>query len=77
MLARLMESEIWLLSADSVALWGEGSEKDQWPLSAFLTGRKLSPSSCLDARHFSSSLHVTGDFQAATPLLELRGNESE
>ena len=31
----------------------------------------------LDARYFSSSLYVIGAFQAATPLLELRGSESE
>ena len=37
--------------------------------------KKLSPSSCLDARH-SSSLCATGAFQAATPVLELRGRES-
>ena len=40
----------------SVDLWGEGSEKGQWALPAFLSGRKLSSSSHLDARHFSSSL---------------------
>ena len=37
----------------------------------------LSPSSCLDASHLSFSLYATGAFQAATSLLELRGNESE
>ena len=31
----------------------------------------------LDAKHFSSSFYVTGAFQAATPVLELRGRESE
>ena len=31
----------------------------------------------LDARHFSFSLYTTGAFQAATPVLELRGSESE
>ena len=41
---------------------GEGSEKGQWPLPAFLSGRKLSPSSHLDARHFNFSLHVTVAF---------------
>ena len=30
----------------------------------------------LDARHFSFSLYTTGAFQAATPVLELRGSES-
>ena len=29
----------------------------------------------LDARYFSSSLYATGVFQAATPVLELRGSE--
>ena len=37
-----------------------------------LTFRPLSPSSGLDARHFSSSLYSTGASQAATPVLELR-----
>ena len=46
-------------------------------LPAFLSGRKLSPSSHLDARHFSFSLYTTGTFQAATPVLELRGSEFE
>ena len=31
----------------------------------------------LDARHFIFSQYITGTFQAATPALELRGNESE
>ena len=38
------------------SLVGVGSEKGQWPLPPFLFGRKLSPSSCPDARPFSSSL---------------------
>ena len=37
--------------------------------------RKLSPSSRLDARHFSSSPYATGAFQAAAPVLELRGRD--
>ena len=65
------------VTSNSVALWEEGTEKRQWPLPTFLSGRKLSPSSCLDARYFSSSLCATGAFQAATPVLELRGSESE
>ena len=44
-----MESQIWHLPARSVGLWGKGSEKGQWPLPTFLSGRKLSSSSCLDA----------------------------
>ena len=47
-LAKLMESQKWHPPASPVALWGEGSEKRQWPLSAFLSGKKLSASS-----HFS------------------------
>ena len=39
--------------------------------------RMLSPSSYLDARHFTFSLYVTGVFQAATLVLELRGSESD
>ena len=53
---RLMKSHIWHPPAGSVTLWDEGSEKGKWPLSIFISGRKLSPGSCLDARHFSSSL---------------------
>ena len=70
MLARLMDGTSLL------ALWlyeGEGSEK---VLPTFVCGRKLSPRSCLDARHSTSSLYATGAFQAATPVLELRGSES-
>ena len=64
-LTRLMEFQIWRLPIGSVAL------------ATFLSGRKLSPSSCLDARYFSFSLYATDAFQAATPVLELRGSESE
>ena len=69
----------WYPPAGSVAVWGrgDGSEKEQWPLPTFMSGRKLSPSSCPDARHFSSSLYDTGAFQAATLVLELRGSKSE
>ena len=34
-------------------------------------------SACPDVRHFSLSLYTTGALQAATPVLELRGSESE
>ena len=44
---------------------------------AFLSGKKLSFSSHLDSRPFTSSLYATGAFQAATLVLELRGSESE
>ena len=64
-LAMLMEYEIWHQPASSVVL------------PTFLSGRKLSPSSHIDARHFSCSLYATGAFQAATPVLELKGSESE
>ena len=47
----------------------------QQTLLVFLSGRELSPSFHLDARHFSSSLNATGAFQAATLVLELRGSE--
>ena len=57
--------------------WGEGSEKEQWPLPPFLSGRKLSPRSPLDARYFSSSPYATGAFQAAVLVLKPRGSESE
>ena len=76
-LARFMEAQIWHVPARFVALLGEGSEKGKWPLPAFLSGRKLSISSQLDAKHFSSSLYDTGAFQAITLVLELRGSESE
>ena len=72
LLARLMESQVWHPLAGSVALCrgvGGGSEKGQWPLPAFLMGRKLFSSSHLDARHFSSSLCATVAFQATTPVL--------
>ena len=77
MLGRVMEFQIWHLLAGSVALWKGGSEESQWPLSTFLSGRQLAPTSHLDARHFISSLYATGAFQATTLVLELRGSESE
>ena len=43
----------------------------------FLSGRKLAPSSHLNARHFSSFLYGTAAFRAATLVLVLRGSESE
>ena len=63
---------MWHLPADLVALSGEGSEKEQWPLPAVLFGRKLSPSACPDARHFSSFLDATGAFQAILGAKALR-----
>ena len=73
--ARLMETQMWCRE-----LWlcvGEGSEKVQGPLSAVLFGRKLSPSSRPDTRHFSSSPYATGALKGAAPVLEARGSESE
>ena len=75
--ARLIEYHMWHPPADSVAQCGEDSEKGQWPLPVFVSGRNLFPSFCLDARNFSSSLYATGAFQATTPVLELRVSKSE
>ena len=61
-LARLMESQISHQLFGSV--W-EGFRK-----------RTLA-SAHLDARHFSPSLYATNAFQAAIPVLVLRGRESE
>ena len=61
-LARLMESQIWHQPIGSVG--GRLSK-----------GTMASP--CPNARHFSLSIYTTGAFQAATPVLELRGSESE
>ena len=71
-----MESLIWCLPAGSVSLRGWGSEKEQWPLPALLSGKKLPPSSCLGAIKFSSSPYASGAFSAAASVLELRGSES-
>ena len=60
--ARLMECQIWYQRAGSVgARLRKGIIASTHP----------------DARHFSLSLYTTGAFQAATPVLELRGSESE
>ena len=59
------------------ALWGTSLEKGQWTLPTFLSERKLSTSSHLDARYFSSSLYATGAFQDPTTVLELRGSLSK
>ena len=64
-------------TSNSIALWGEGSKKGQGPVPAFLSALALIPDTCLDTRHFSLSLYATGAFQAAIPVLELRGDESE
>ena len=61
-LASLIESQIWHQLAGSVALWGEGLEKGQWPLFTLMS----------DA---SFSQYATGTSQAATPVLEFRGSE--
>lgn len=59
-----------------LALLGEDSAKEQWLLPALLSRKQLFLSSYCHARHFNSSLHVFGAFQAAALTLELRANES-
>ena len=61
-LAKLMESQMWHQLASSV---GGGFRKG------------TIASVLLYARHSSFSLYTTGALQAATPVLELRGSESE
>ena len=61
-LARLMETGIWHHLIGSV---GGGCRKG------------TIGSAHLDARLLSLSLYATGAFQSVTPVLELRGNESE
>ena len=63
--------------ASACQLCGGRAQKGTMASAAFLSGRKLSPSSCLDARHFSSSLYATGAFQAVASLLELRVSKSD
>ena len=60
-LARLVEYQIWCPFVGSVGV-------------SFRKGGMVS--ACLDARHFSFSLHTTVPL-AATPVLELRGIEYE
>ena len=60
--ARLEESQLWHQLSGSVR-------------GGFSKGTMASARP--DARHFSSSLCATGAFQAATPVLELRENESD
>ena len=63
--------------AGSVALQGEGSEKGQWPPPAFLSGRKIYPPvpTLMPDTSVPPCTYATGAFQAATPVLELRGSE--
>ena len=61
-LARLMESQV----PHQFAIFVGGGFRKGTMASAHL-----------DARHFSFSLCTTAAFQAATPVLELRGSESE
>ena len=57
-----MESQIWCQLTGSVGgRFSQGAMASARP----------------DARHFSLSLHTTGDFQASTLVLELGGSESE
>ena len=65
-------------SPDHVVMYWEGSEKDQWPLPALLSRRKLpAPSFHLVAEQFSSSPYVSNGFHSAALALELRGIESQ
>ena len=59
-----------------MVLWRGGSVKEQRPLPALLSGIKL-PKSHPDVGQFSFSLYVSDAFQAAAPVLELRGSESK
>ena len=61
-LARLMKSQIWCVLPYSL----QGGFRKGTMASAHL-----------DARYFSFSLYATDVFQAATPVLELRGSESK
>ena len=53
---------MWHPPFGSVALCADSLEKGQWLLPTFPSGNKIFPSSCFDARHFSSSLYTTGAF---------------
>ena len=57
-----MESQIWHQLAGSA-------------MGGFRKGTMASAH--LDARHFSFSQYATGVLQVATPVLELKGSESE
>ena len=72
-----MESERWCPPSSSVALCGEGSEKEQWPLPALLSVRKMPPSCHPYARQLRSSLYVSDTFQSAALALELIGSETK
>ena len=61
-ISRLMESQMWHQLTGSV-------------VGGFSKGTMASAH--LDARHFSFSMCVTGDFQTATQVLEFRGSESK
>ena len=76
-ISRLMESQIRHPPASSVVLCREGSEKGQWPLPTFLSGRKLSLALALVPDTSVPPQCATGAFQAAIPVLELRGSESK
>ena len=77
LLARLMETQIRHLPAGSVALLRGEFTKGTVASACLLSGRKLSPSSCLDIRYFSFSIYATGAFQPATSVQEIRRSESE
>ena len=70
-----MKSQIWYLPAGSVSLWG--FRKGTVASAHFSVLEKAVPQLSPNAGHFSFSLYGTGDFQAATPVLELRGSVSK
>ena len=50
-----------------MALWGEGSEKEQWPLPSIYLGKSCLPALALNA----DTSYATSAFQAAILALEL------
>ena len=67
-----MVPECWLCGSV-----GDRLRRDNGICLPFYLGESCPPSSHFDATHFSFSLYATSDFQAATPVLELKGSESE
>ena len=77
---KLVGTESWRISKESQIVLARLRESHTWhQLAGSVRGgfRKGTMASAhLDARHFSFSQYATGAFQAATPVLELRGSES-
>ena len=59
-------------------VWGRAQKRDNGSClaSGVLSERKLSSSTCSDARHFSFSPYAAGALPAAALVLEPRGSES-